>query len=172
LAINAKQRWPSVQTHRELACEIAISSHAPLRWDSIRLSLGVGFMPLYWTIDSKERLFTGVGEGEVTLHDAMSLLEALAGAGALSYRKLFDGREVQSAMTGDDLLAVAAKIRAYHDQGPVGALAIVGTNEQIETFARLLGALAAADRPMRMFTSVRQARTWLDQQPTVSSGSA
>jgi hypothetical protein len=31
-------------------------------------------------------------------------------------------------MTGDDLLAVAAKIRAYHDEGPVGALAIVGTD--------------------------------------------
>jgi hypothetical protein len=53
-------------------------------------------MPLYWTIDSKERLFTGAGEGEVTFQDAMSLLEALAGAGALSYSKLFDGRAVQS----------------------------------------------------------------------------
>ena len=121
-------------------------------------------MPLYWTIDSKERLFTGVGEGEVTLHDAMSLLEALAGAKAVSYRKLFDGRAVQSAMTGDDLLAVSAKIRAYHDQAPVGALAIVGTDEQFETFARLLGALASADRPMKVFTNVRQARNWLDRQ--------
>jgi len=70
-------------------------------------------MPLYWTIDSKERLFTGVGEGEVTLPDAMALLEALAGAKALSYRKLFDGRAVQSTMTGEELLAVCAKIRAY-----------------------------------------------------------
>ena len=66
-------------------------------------------------------------------------------------------------MTGDDLLAVAAKIRAYHEKGPVGALAIVGTDEQFDTFARLLGALAAADRPMKVFTSLRQARTWLDQ---------
>ena len=129
-------------------------------------------MPLYWMIDSKERLFTGAGEGEVTLHDAMSLLEALAGAKALSYRKLFDAREVQSAMTGDELLEVSAKIRAYHDQGPVGALAIVSTNEHCEAFARLLGALAAADRPMRMFAGLGQARTWLDQQPAVPWGPA
>src|SRR5215208_1911874 len=27
-------------------------------------------MPLYWTIDSKQRLFAGTGEGEVTLADA------------------------------------------------------------------------------------------------------
>jgi hypothetical protein len=46
-------------------------------------------MPLYWTIDSKERLFTGRGEGNVTFAAARSLLDALAGAGALSYRKLF-----------------------------------------------------------------------------------
>jgi len=121
-------------------------------------------MPLYWTIDLNLRLFTGVGEGDVTLADAMSLLEALAGAKALSYRKLFDGRAVGSAMTGDELLAVCAKIRAYHEQGPVGALAIVANDEQFETFGRLLGALAAADRPIKVFASLRQARTWLDQQ--------
>lgn len=99
-------------------------------------------MPLYWTIDSKQRLFTGGGEGVVTFADAMSLLEALAGADALSYRKLFDGRAVQSAMTGEEVLAVCAAIRAYHAQGPVGALAMVGTAEQTVMFARLLGALA------------------------------
>ena len=121
-------------------------------------------MPLYWTIDSKERLFTGSGEGDVTFADAMALLDALAGAKALSYRKLFDGRAVQSSMTGEELLTVCAKIRAYHEQGPVGALAIVCTPEQTVTFARLLGALAAADRPIKMFPGLRQARTWLGYQ--------
>jgi hypothetical protein len=36
-------------------------------------------MPLYWTIDSKKRLFTGGGEGDVAFADAMALLDALAG---------------------------------------------------------------------------------------------
>ena len=120
-------------------------------------------MPLYWTIDSKARLFTAGGEGEVSFADAMSLLDALAGAGALSYRKLFDGRAVQSSMTGEELLALCARIRAYHGEASVGALAMVGTHEQTVKFARLLGALATADRPMKVFTSLRQARTWLDQ---------
>ena len=121
-------------------------------------------MPLYWTIDSKERLFAGSGEGEVTFADAMALLDALAGSGALSYRKLFDGRAVQSSMTGEEVLMVCAKIRTYHAQGPVGALAIVCTPEQTVTFAPLLGALAAADRPIKMFPSPRQAHTWLGYQ--------
>jgi hypothetical protein len=121
-------------------------------------------MPLYWTIDSKERFFTAGGEGDVTFADAMSLLDTLAGAGALSYRKLFDGRAVESSMTGEELLMVCAKIRAYHAQGPVGALAIVCTPEQTVTFAPLLGALAAADRPTKMFPGLRPARTWLGHQ--------
>jgi hypothetical protein len=123
-------------------------------------------MPLYWTIDSKERLFTGGGEGEVTLADAMSLLEALAGAGALSYRKLFDGRGVQSTMTSEELLAVCAKIRSHHDHARVGALAMVMTPEQTETFGRLLGVLASADRPMRVFAGLGEARDWLARQKT------
>lgn len=96
--------------------------------------------------------------------DATALLEVLAGAQALSYRKLFDGRRVHSTMTGDELLTLCAKIRTYHEQGPLGALAIVATHEQSVTFARLLGALAAADRPIKAFTSTRQARTWLDKR--------
>jgi hypothetical protein len=61
-------------------------------------------MPLYWTIDSRERLFIGVGEGEVTIADAMLLLQR---KGAV-LRKLLDGRAVQSAMTSDELLEVSA----------------------------------------------------------------
>jgi len=126
-------------------------------------------MPLYWTIDSRERLFTAVAEGEVSFADATSLLEALAGARAIPYRKLFDGRREQSIMTSDELLALCARIRTYHEQGPVGALAVVATYDQTVRFARLLGALAAADRPIRVFDSLRQARTWLDKQPAVPS---
>ena len=121
-------------------------------------------MPLYWTIDSKKRLFTGGGEGDVAFADAMALLDALAGAKALSYRKLFDGRAVKAAMTGEELLTVCFKIRSYHEQGPIGAVAMVGTPEQTVQFSRLLGALASADRPMKVFDSVRQARNWLDPQ--------
>ncbi len=123
-------------------------------------------MPLYWTIDSKERLFTGVAEGEVTFDDTTALLEALAGAGALSYRKLFDGRDARCTMSSEELLAVCARIRALHEQGPVGALAMVATPQQTAACARLLGALAAADRPIRVFDSPRQAHAWLGRQAT------
>ncbi len=121
-------------------------------------------MPLYWTIDSKARLFTGVAEGNVSLSDAVGLLEAMAGARAMSYRKLFDGRAAIPTMTPDEMLSLCARVREYHDQGMMGALALVGTPEQTITFARLLGALASAERPIRVFTNLRQARSWIDEQ--------
>ena len=122
-------------------------------------------MPLYWTIDSKARLFTGIAEGNVSLNDAIDLLEAMAGAKAMSYRKLFDGRAATPSMTADELLSLCARIRSYHDQGMMGALALVATGEQTVVFARLLGALASAERPIKVFANPRQARNWIDDLP-------
>ena len=65
-------------------------------------------MPLYWTIDSKARLFTGVAEGEVTMGDAVDLMEAMAGAQAMSYRKLFDGRAATTSMSVEEMLSLCA----------------------------------------------------------------
>ena len=119
-------------------------------------------MPLYWTIDSKARLFTGIAEGNVSLNDAIDLLEAMAGAKAMSYRKLFDGRAAIASMSPDELLSLCARIRSYHDQGMMGALAIIATPEQTVVFARLLGALASAKRPIKVFENPRQARNWIE----------
>ena len=119
-------------------------------------------MPLYWTIDSKARLFTAVAEGNVSLNDAIDLLEAMAGAKAMAYRKLFDGRAAIPTMTPDEMLSLCANIRSYHDRGMMGALAIVATPEQTMLFARLLGALASAKRPIKMFENPRQARNWIE----------
>lgn len=118
-------------------------------------------MALYWTIDSRAQLFTAVAAGEVSCSDAMNLLEVMAGAKALSYRKLFDGRGAISTMTPDEVLQVCAKIRSYHDQPGLGALVVVATPEQTVVCARLLGVLAAGDRPFKVFTSLQEARKWL-----------
>jgi hypothetical protein len=121
-------------------------------------------MPLYWTIDSRARLITARAEGDVSLNDAFALLEAMSGACALSYRKIFDGRAGASSLTGEEILALSAKIRSYHEQGAMGALAMVATPDQTQLFARVLGALATADRPMKVFSEFRQARRWIDEQ--------
>jgi len=121
-------------------------------------------MPLYWTIDSKARLFTGVAEGDVSMGDAVAVLEAMAGAKAMAYRKVFDSRAAIPTLTPDEMLSLCARIRDYHEKGMMGALALVATPEQTMVFARLLGALASAKRPIKVFTSPRQARNWIEDQ--------
>ena len=124
-------------------------------------------MPIYWTIDSRAELVFAVAEGDVSLADAMAFLRTLSGAGVTHYRKLFDGRAGRSVMSAQELLVIIAEIRSHHGLGKVGALAIIANPEQTEPFARVLGALALADRPMRLFDSPARARNWLEAQVRV-----
>jgi hypothetical protein len=121
-----------------------------------------GFMPLHWTIESRARLLTIVAEGEVRYGHVTALLDTVSAVNAHAYRKLFDGRAGLSALSNEELLAICAQIRGVHDTNKVGAIAIVATPPQTVRFARLLGVLATADRPMKIFGKVRQARSWLD----------
>lgn len=118
-------------------------------------------MPLHWIIDSRAKLVVAVADGVVTRPDVDELLTSLVGAGAVPYRKLLDGRFANVAMNPDELTEIAAKIRALHVQ-PVGPLAVVLPKEKSELLLRVLGALAAADRPMRIFKDLQLAHRWID----------
>lgn len=110
-------------------------------------------------------MLTAVCEGSITLHDIEGYLDAVVVAGSMPYRKLFDGTHGDSAMTDEEMMILGARIRAYHTTGAMGALAIVVVTEQTHGLARLFGALAVADRPIKIFRDVRAAGRWLAAQP-------
>ena len=110
-------------------------------------------------------MLTAVCEGNVSLRDLEEYLDAVVVAGSMPYRKLFDGTHGDSTMTDEEMMLLGARIRAYHGDGPMGALAIVVLTEHTHGLARLFGALAAADRPIKIFREVRAARRWLEAQP-------
>lgn len=118
-------------------------------------------MPGYWTIDSKQQLVVVTAEGDVTHADAEEYLNVIEGGGALACRKLYDGRGGTVVMSPDEMMAIAARFRSCHHR-PVGALAIVLPQDKAEPVARVLGVLASADRPMRLFINLAQARRWID----------
>ena len=120
-------------------------------------------MPLYWVIDSRERLMTAVTEGGVRKADVDAYLDAMAGARAGTYRKLFDGSRGEPVMTADEIMAVAVRMRGMQQLGQAGPLAIVMQRDKYDQFARMLGILAVPDRPMRFFADVASARAWLDE---------
>lgn len=122
-------------------------------------------MALYWTLDSRHRTIEVVAEGDVSMADVMAFFDAVEGAEALTYSKLLDGTRARAAMTPDDMMSIIVRIRGLHALGTMGALAVVATAEQAQRIARLLGAAAVADRPMKVFEDVKLARRWLEAQP-------
>jgi hypothetical protein len=121
-------------------------------------------MPLHWTIDSTEKLITATADGGVTRAEFEAFLDAVGGAGAHGYRKLFDGAHGEPDMKPHDILALGARMRATHAEGPIGALAAVVPGNMADELNRVLGILAAAKRPMRVFREVGPARKWIANQ--------
>jgi hypothetical protein len=120
-------------------------------------------MPLYWVIDSREQLVTAIAEGSVRREHVDAYLDAVAGAGAGNYRKLFDGSRGEPQMSADEIMSVAVRMRNMQERGQAGPLAIVMPRERYDQFARLLGILAVPDRPMQFFRDAESGRAWLDQ---------
>lgn len=128
--------------------------------ESVRVGLS---MPLYWTIDSRERLVTAVADGGVRRDEMETYLDAIAGSGAGTFRKMFDGSHGEPLMEADDIMALAVRMRGMQQVGLAGPLAIVMPREKYDQFARMLGILAVPERPMRFFTDPAEARAWLDE---------
>jgi hypothetical protein len=120
-------------------------------------------MPLHWRVDSREKLFVAVAEGNVDFEDVEHVLEALLPSGVLGYRKLFDGTRGVTRMNPFELLTLGVRIRALHAGGArLGPLALVIPDKKRPPLMRLMGIMAAAQRPLRLFKDSSSAHRWLD----------
>lgn len=107
--------------------------------------------------------FVATCDGNVDLGEVNVMLDAVVGANGLGYRKLFDGTNGSTQMSAIDMLSVGVRMRALQDgDREHGPLAIVVTEDKYPMMSRLLGILAAARRPMRVFKDAGKARKWLD----------
>ena len=68
-------------------------------------------------------------------------------------------------MTPEDMLAIGVLLRERHATGTPGPLAVVIPPDKADLVSRVLGILAAADRPMRVFSEAEPARRWIDSLP-------
>ena len=100
---------------------------------------------------------TVVAEGRVTRAEIEAYLEAVTGAGANDYAKIFDALRGEGAMTRDDMAILAAT-----------PLAILLQEQRQAGLEPVLGVLAAADRPLRLFTSRPAAKRWVKRAAVVN----
>lgn len=118
-------------------------------------------MALHWSLDPSQHLVTVTAEGDVTRAEIETYLSEIERAKAVGWRKLVDLREVRVGLTERDVLAIGLRFRQADAAGDVGALAVVLPISEPERAMRLLGFLAAAKRPMRLFKTIAPARRWI-----------
>ena len=125
-------------------------------------------MPLHWDIDHTHQLMVVVAEGMVTRQEVDRMLDDMIAERALGYRRLFDGTQGDTAMGPSEILDLGVRMRTLQQHGKMGPLAVVVPADKWEMVARVLGMLAAAKRPMRVFQTVAKARRWLKKHEPVS----
>ena len=125
-------------------------------------------MPLHWNIIHDDRLMLVVADGLVVHEEVNRMLDDMVAEGALGYRKLFDGSQGDTTMGPSALLDLGVRMRSLHQHGTMGPLAVVVPSDKWGIVGRVLGMLAAAKRPMRVFQNAVKARRWLNRQVLVS----
>jgi hypothetical protein len=116
----------------------------------------------HWIIESRRRQVTQLADGDLSWQEYHKLLNVIDGARIHHWRNLFDATDAHLAMTSADLLNLGARIRDQVSRHTMGPLAIVTPRVETESFARFLGFLATADRPIRIFRNIERAQIWLD----------
>ncbi len=108
-----------------------------------------------------------VAEGLVARQEVDRMLDDMVAERALGYRKLFDGTLGDTAMGPSEILELGVRMRSLHRLGTMGPLAVVVPVDKWGLVSRVLGMLAAAKRPMRVFQNAGKARRWLDKRDLV-----
>jgi len=121
-------------------------------------------MPLRWTIDHAQRLVTVIAEGEVTLQQAEEYLDAVVVADAMPYAKLVDCTDMVTHATDNEMMELAARIRAYAGVMKGGPLCFVVATPEMLDYTRRYINLATAERPMQICKTVGEAKAWLAKQ--------
>jgi hypothetical protein len=121
-------------------------------------------LSVHWQIDSRARLVILTVEGRATLAELNEYVDAVTGAGATAYAKIYDGTASDGGLDRTEMLALAARFREFHNE-PLGPLAIVMPANARERLVPLLGALAAGKRPVQFFNSVAGAKRWIKTLP-------
>jgi hypothetical protein len=118
-------------------------------------------MPLSWKSNPSQQFVMVIAEGEVTRAEVEVYLSEIERLNAVGWRKLVDLRNARGGLSEEDVLSIGLRLRQADASGHVGALAVVLPQSDPERVMRLLGFLAAAKRPMRIFKTLQPAQRWI-----------
>jgi hypothetical protein len=118
-------------------------------------------MPIHLEISDLDRLVIVAVLGEATGDDIMEIAREFLKSGRQAYGKIIDTSAGSSPVDESKMAAIAAFMRADPKAATRGPLAFVvdpKRGDQARTFA---GLTVADERPVKIFTSLREARKWV-----------
>jgi len=119
-------------------------------------------MPFQVQVNHPDRMVVGVASGQVTVADLNHFVDELGRAQAYRYRKLVDLIGGTWALSDEEVDAFCERVRNTPPDRRSGPIALV-TTEAGEPFARMFTELTGGKRPVKIFSSIHAARTWLRQ---------
>lgn len=115
-------------------------------------------MPLRFQVDHIQRIVIGVASGDVTLQDVIDFTLEIEKNNAAGYGKIVDVMAGMNRLKPEDFVAYREHMRGRpRAHGP---LALV-TGDQNGPLAKLFAQFTAKERPAEVFTSIHDARRWL-----------
>ena len=120
-------------------------------------------MPILFEIDHASQFVHARTHGVVSLQDILDYMDAVTIQDAAAYPKLFDATDGDLQLSDDDMMALGARVSAYAAYDPRGPVAAVAVSEKPVALIRRFMNLGGAQRSMRLFSSAREARAWLER---------
>lgn len=116
-------------------------------------------MPIYIEISSLHRTVTIIARGKISADEIQGAARQMFDARVPHYTKLVDVSGAVTEFTLPQVQGLAAMLSGRPDEkrGPVAFLIDPGRGE----FARAFAATQQGQRPVSLFTSLREARDWL-----------
>lgn len=121
------------------------------------------FMPIHVDFFHPSRLIIVVVRGGFTADEVRSTLQQVLASDVLHYRKIIDIASPTSPLGTADVEALARLVLAQRTDKPRGALAFVIAPGPAAERAELFVKLTEAERPVKVFHSLHEARKWLDE---------
>lgn len=122
-------------------------------------------MPIHLDIFHPNRIVVVVARGAITADDVMKAVREFVAEGAVHYRKIIDVSTARSDIDLEQLKALAAIARS-NPRAPRGPLAFV-VDRMGNPMAHAFAEMTEAERPVKVFTSLHEARRWLDENSKV-----
>jgi hypothetical protein len=123
-------------------------------------------MPIHFDISDLDRLVIAVVLGEASADDIMEMAREFLKSGRQAYGKIIDTTAGTSPVDESRMAAIAAFMRADPKASTRGPLAFVVDAKRGDQ-ARQFAELTATERPVKVFSSLREARKWVRENTKV-----